>query len=72
MGDLASSKAPPFAPESSLSPDGTVCSLKNSQRETDHKTILGGELPTNRFCGLVHPGYKWEKWGQCPLITRVN
>ena len=25
----------------------------------------------DRFCGLVHPGSRWDKWGQCPLITRV-
>ena len=24
-----------------------------------NSSLLGGELPTNRGCGLVHPNYKW-------------
>ena len=36
--------------------------------------LLGGELPTDRLGGLVHPSYKWTT---CPHknpieITRVN
>ena len=34
--------------------------------------LLGGELPTNRLGGWTNPGYKWDKWGQCPFISGVN
>ena len=30
--------------------------------------VLGGELPTNRFCGLVHPSYKWTT---CPHLSHL-
>ena len=33
--------------------------------------IIGGELPTNRFCGLVHPNYKWINPLLIPFITGV-
>ena len=28
--------------------------------------------PTDRFCGLVHPSYKWTLLPLIPFITRVN
>ena len=32
---------------------------------------LGGELPTNRKWVNQPWWFQWDKWGQCPLITRV-
>ena len=34
---------------------------------TSASSLLGGELPTNRGCGLVHPSYKWINPTKIPL-----
>ena len=47
--------------------------------DNSRPAVLGGELPTARFCWLVHPSYKWmntlqkshvNHWGYNPLTSR--
>ena len=46
-------------------PAGTVCFFSIGAvlfQIVGTASLLGAELPTNRFCGLVQPGDKWDKW----------
>ena len=36
--------------------EGKLTGLSPKIRENHGKCLLGGELPTDRFCGLVDPG----------------